>query len=82
MHRVARQITYYRGPLARCPQCGTFRLRALAARDHIDRMLKTPMSLLHKMTGGRLYHCRYCRLQFYDRRGQAQESAAKTIMAR
>ena len=81
VHRVARQITYYRGPQARCPHCGTFRLRALASRDHIDRMLKTPMSLLQKMMGGRLYHCRYCRLQFYDRRGLAQESAAKTTMA-
>jgi hypothetical protein len=26
------------------------------------------LNLLERMCGGELYHCRFCRLQFYDRR--------------
>jgi hypothetical protein len=26
------------------------------------------LNLLERMCGGGLYHCRFCRLQFYDRR--------------
>jgi hypothetical protein len=79
--RVARRYTYYMGPRARCPLCGTFRLRALMVRDHIDRMLHSPMSMLERIFGGRLYHCRYCRAQFYDRRPLAEESAVKSSLA-
>jgi hypothetical protein len=31
------------------------------------------MSMIQRCTGGRLYHCRYCRIQFYDRRALAVE---------
>jgi hypothetical protein len=79
--RMARRYTYYLGDQVRCPLCGTFRLRALAERDHIDRMLRTVISGLHKMFGGRLYHCRYCRVQFYDRRPLAQQSVTKSTIA-
>jgi hypothetical protein len=78
---MVRRYTYYFGEHARCPLCGTYRLRALAERDHIDRMLKTPMSAWHKMTGGRLCHCRYCRIQFYDKRPLTEETAAKGMAA-
>jgi hypothetical protein len=77
--RVARRYTYYLAKQARCPQCGTYRLRALAERDHIDRMQKGFINMLQRSIGGRLYHCRYCRLQFYDRRTLAEE--AKATMA-
>jgi hypothetical protein len=63
--RIARRYTYYLDEHTRCPLCGTYRLRALAEKDHIDRMLKTFMNAWHRMRGGRLYHCRYCRVQFY-----------------
>jgi hypothetical protein len=79
--RVARRFTYYLGERARCPLCGTFRLRALLEKDHIDRMLKSPVSVLQRVFGGRLYHCRYCRAQFYDRRPLAEESLLKTTVA-
>ncbi len=75
--RIARRYTYYLSKEARCPLCGTHRLRVLAERDHIDRMHRHPMSLLQRMMGGRIYHCRFCRLQFYDRRPALEERAAK-----
>ena len=77
--RIARRYTYYLGEHTRCPLCGTFRLRMLAEKDHIDRMLKTVMNTWHRMRGGRLYHCRYCRVQFYDTRPLAEETSAKRM---
>src|SRR6476646_2200760 len=77
--RLARRYTYYLGDQARCPRCGTFRLRALAEKDHIDRMLRTVMNAWHRMTGGHLYHCRYCRIQFYDKRPLAEDASAKRL---
>jgi hypothetical protein len=46
-------------------------LRRLAERDHIDHMYRHPLSLLQRLLGGKLYHCRYCRIQFYDWRRPA-----------
>jgi hypothetical protein len=77
--RMPRRFTYYFGEHSRCPLCGTFRVRALAEKDHIDRMLKTPMNAWHRITGGRIYHCRYCRVQFYDRRTLAEEASVKRL---
>jgi hypothetical protein len=37
-------------------------------RDHIDRISRSPSSLLAKVRGGKLYHCIFCRLQFYSLR--------------
>jgi rubrerythrin len=79
--RVPRRYTYRRGPEARCPLCGTYRLRLLAERDHIDRMYTGIMNVLQRITGGRIYHCRYCRVQFYDRRRLAPESVTKATRA-
>jgi hypothetical protein len=31
------------------------------------------LNFLERRFGGRLYHCRYCRIQFYDRRMLASE---------
>jgi hypothetical protein len=28
------------------------------------------MNILHRLSGGKLYHCWFCRLQFYDTRQQ------------
>jgi hypothetical protein len=56
------------GPNCRCPVCGTVRVSRLAKRDKIDRMLGGPLNLAERLAGGRLYHCRFCRVQFYDRR--------------
>jgi hypothetical protein len=62
------------GEFCRCPRCGTFRLSRLRKRDRIDPMHGGFLHLLERMAGGQLFHCRCCRLQFYDRRGLAPES--------
>jgi len=59
---------YRLGHECRCPRCGTSRLTKLRERDHIDRMQSGLWNLAAWICGGRLYHCCFCRLQFYDRR--------------
>lgn len=61
-----RRITFYLGAETRCPNCGTERLRRLQQRDRIDRMYKGPLNVIAAVLGGRLYHCAFCRIQFYD----------------
>lgn len=71
----------HRGKAARCPKCGTFRLTRLREPDHIDRMHTGFLNALEKMAGGRLFHCRYCRIQFWDRRRLQSEVAARETAA-
>jgi DNA-directed RNA polymerase subunit RPC12/RpoP len=54
--------------VARCPRCGTRRLRQLKKIDHIETMYKNPLSRLQKFIGAPLLYCFRCRLQFYDYR--------------
>jgi hypothetical protein len=61
-------MRYTKGDYPRCPRCGTFRLTRLATRDKIDPMQKGFVNFALKLVGSELYHCRYCRLQFYDTR--------------
>jgi hypothetical protein len=58
------------GP-ARCPHCGTHRLRRLTIPDRIDRLQRGPFRLALRLAGAALYHCRVCRLQFHDWRKMA-----------
>lgn len=73
---VARRYRYHFGPHARCPNCGTFRVVRLKTKDKIDRMYTGFLNFLEHVAGGGLYHCRYCRVQFYDRRKLTSEEAA------
>ena len=64
-----RRYRYHFGLSCRCPECGTFRVVRLKEPDHIDRMHHGFLNFLERLSGrGRLFHCRWCRLQFYDRR--------------
>ncbi|MEI9975191.1 MAG: hypothetical protein WDO73_25925 [Ignavibacteriota bacterium] len=56
------------GKAARCPKCGTFRIRQLKEPDRIDPMYTGLLNTLERMFGGKLFHCRFCRIQFWDRR--------------
>ncbi len=69
----------HRGKAARCPKCGTFRITRLKEPDHIDPMHTGIWNLVEKMSGGRLHHCRYCRIQFWDRRRLQSEIAADEL---
>jgi hypothetical protein len=62
----------YFGGHAKCPGCGTEDLKKRNKPDKIDKLIKHPVSVLQSVTGGYLYHCAFCRIQFYDLRGQGR----------
>jgi len=70
---VPRRYRYHFGPHARCPKCGTFRLVRLKEPDKIDPPYGGVFDFLERLAGGRLHHCRYCRIQFHDRRRLATD---------
>jgi len=72
---VPRRFRYHLGPVCRCPRCGTTRLKKLKDRDSIDPMAPGILNLLERLAGGKLYHCCFCRVQFYDRRAMLSRSA-------
>jgi len=72
---VPRVFQYRLGQYARCPECGTHRLTKLKEMDKIDPVHWGWFHVIERLSGGRLYHCRYCRIQFHDRRERAPESA-------
>jgi hypothetical protein len=74
---IPRRFRYHLGEACRCPRCGTFRVIRLKERDRIDPLHKGFLHWIEKRAGGRLHHCRWCRLQFYDRRKLASEIASQ-----
>jgi hypothetical protein len=74
-----RRYTYHLGESARCPQCGNFRPVKLRERDKIDKMQPGILNLAERIAGGRLYHCCFCRLQFYDRRPLAERGKMENV---
>ncbi len=63
---------------ARCPECENSRLRTLKRRDYIDRLNRNPLRWIQKLAGASLYHCAFCRLQFYDLRPSQESSKARS----
>ena len=76
---VPRRFRLHFGKAARCPLCGTFRITRLKERDGIDPMHKGFLHWMERMAGGTLCHCRFCRVQFYDRRKLAAEVAGEPL---
>jgi DNA-directed RNA polymerase subunit RPC12/RpoP len=68
--------------VCRCPDCGTSRVVPRKRRDHIDRMSRAPSSLLGKLLKGKLYHCIFCRLQFYSTKPLASTLSYDTPSSR
>jgi hypothetical protein len=66
--KLPRPHQMHRGKAARCPKCGTFRIKQLKEPDRIDPMHTGVLNRLEKLVGGKLFHCRFCRIQFWDRR--------------
>lgn len=62
-----RRFMFYFASETLCPLCGTRRISRLSTRDRIDRLHHNLFSLVHPLLKVQLYHCRYCRIQFYDR---------------
>ncbi len=69
-----RSYLHYFARFARCPRCGTEQVEKRSTRDRIDKLLKTPVSLAQALLGGSLYHCVFCRVQFYDLRARARKT--------
>jgi hypothetical protein len=65
---VPRPFRFHFGKRCRCHHCGTFRITKLKVRDKIDPMERGFLNVLEKWAGGKLYHCKFCRIQFWDRR--------------
>ena len=59
---------------AQCPQCGTRNLSKLKCIDRVDRMNKNPLRMLLMVVRAPLYHCTFCRLQFWDVRKRASDA--------
>jgi hypothetical protein len=49
-----------------CPQCGSPSPDLRTRRDKVDGMQGGLARFVHWAMGGNLYHCVFCRLQFYD----------------
>jgi hypothetical protein len=74
---ASRPFRYYLGPVCRCPVCGSFKVVRLKEPDKIDRFHTGFLNWLQRMAGdSRLFHCRWCRIQFFDRRKLASELPA------
>ena len=69
--------------LVRCPVCGSERLQLRSERDPIDRLYQTPSDRVRRLFAAdmQLYHCRVCRLQFYDVAQGAQPAVQKAAEA-
>jgi len=67
----------------RCPSCGSEKLQLRTERDHIDRLYQTPTDMVRRLfvADMQLYHCRVCRLQFYDVAHPAQPPVQTTAEA-
>src|SRR5438105_3754751 len=53
----------------RCPDCRTTRLKVLKEIDRIEKLYGTAlMNRMRARRGDTIYHCVFCRLQFYDPR--------------
>jgi DNA-directed RNA polymerase subunit RPC12/RpoP len=74
--RMPRRYASYFGRYARCPRCGTLLVVRRRTRDRIDGMHHGFLNFLAWMAGGKLTHCLYCRVQFYDRRAVAPKASA------
>jgi hypothetical protein len=75
--RIILKLAGFGEPICRCPNCRTQQLARRWKRDHIDRLSHSPWSMLQRVLGAQLYHCRSCRLQFYDWRPLRVESPSK-----
>jgi uncharacterized protein with PIN domain len=73
---VPRPFRFHLGTRCRCHRCGTFRITKLKVRDKIDPMERGFLNVLEKWSGGKLYHCKFCRIQFWDRRKYVAVTAA------
>src|SRR5260370_33022493 len=60
----------------RCPYCRTTRLKVLPKLDRIESLYgNVLMNRIRARRGDTIYHCVFCRLQFYDPRKPGRPAA-------
>jgi hypothetical protein len=65
-----------------CPRCGNRDVEKRKTRDRIDKVIYSPLSMLNAFLGGRLYHCVFCRIQYYDVRGREPRPVVKSTVTK
>jgi hypothetical protein len=76
--QTPREFTLKPTALVQCPRCHTHKVSRRIAPDKIDPVIKSFSSVLQGLLGGRLYHCNFCRIQFYDLRHAMKNRPTKT----
>jgi hypothetical protein len=79
--QTPREFTLKPAALVQCPRCHTHKVSRRIAPDKIDPVVKTFSSVVQGLLGGRLYHCNYCRIQFYDLRHSMKAATNGTVAA-
>ena len=78
---VPRRFRYHMGSTCRCPVCGTYRVVKLKTPDRIDGRHGGFLNLMERILGsGQLFHCRWCRLQFFDRRPLSSDAKVRSAV--
>ena len=49
-----------------CVRCGSYAVHALAQRDYVDAVSRSPLGAFQALLGAPLKKCPACRLQYYD----------------
>jgi len=80
--QTLREFTLKPTAIVQCPQCHTLKVSRRIAPDKIDPVIKSFWSIVQGLLGGRLYHCNYCRIQFYDLRHSVKPPANRTEPSR
>jgi hypothetical protein len=73
--------TGFSAKYACCPRCSNPAPDQRSRPDKVDSMLHSPIRFAHWLFRGNLYHCVFCRLQFYDIRGLNPNSKRNTVPA-
>lgn len=77
--RKYRSLFQFLQPYVDCPLCGTVDLGKPRSRDRIDRLTRNPFRHILHWLGAPLYHCHFCRYQFYDYRPRHAKPARPTL---
>lgn len=75
----ARPLVAMLHEFAECPKCSTRDVSKLRRVDKIDRMSKNPFRYILRAFGAPLYHCNFCRIQFYDWRPKDSRAAPQPL---
>ncbi len=75
--QVPREFTLKPTAIVQCPRCHTQKVSRRIAPDKIDPVIKSFSSVVQGLLGGRLYHCNFCRIQFYDLRHTKRASPSR-----